>query len=401
MIDFDVSEVLGNAVIKVIGVGGGGNNAVNRMIEAGIKNVEFISVNTDNQPLRTALSDTKIQIGAKLTKGLGAGANPEVGKRAAEESKEELEKNLSDADMVFITAGMGGGTGTGAAPVIAEIAKSLGKLTVAVVTKPFKFEGRQRMAKAVNGIEELSKNVDAIVTIPNDALLKLADKKTNIQETFRMADDVLRQGVQGITDIILGSGIINCDFADVQAIISKSGLAHMGIGIGKGETAARDAIRAAIESPLLETHIDGASGVLLNITGGENFSMIEADEIADMVHELVDKDANIIFGAAIDEELKDEIKVTLIATGLSQGGTQMPENSQPTYNKDVHEDTTPKKSPLTFVSVDDDNSGVWQSNVKSGADNNGRVMQSTVRPTIEDIDVPIFSKEKSFFRKKQ
>ncbi len=382
MIGLDESTQVGNARIKVVGVGGGGNNAVNRMVEAGIKNVEFISVNTDNQPLQIAKSNTSIQIGEKLTRGLGAGANPEVGKRAAEESKDEIEKNLKDSEMIFVTAGMGGGTGTGAAPVIAEISKSLGKLTVAVVTKPFKFEGRQRMAKAENGIEELSKYVDAIVTIPNDALINMADKKTSIKETFRMADDVLRQGVQGITDIILGQGLINCDFADVKAIMADSGLAHMGIGIGKGENAAQDAVKAAIDSPLLETHINGAKGVLLNITGGENFSLFEAYEIADMVHELVDPNANIIFGAAIDESLSDEIKVTLIATGLVSDSA---EEAIPSFN--IGAEPTIQRTPLSFGGIEEDD--------KSSALN-------TKRPSsIDDIDVPPFSKGPSFFKRRE
>lgn len=381
-IDFEVADVIGHARIKVVGVGGGGNNAVNRMIESGIKNVEFISVNTDNQPLQTALSDTKIQIGEKLTRGLGAGANPDVGKRAAEESKDEIIKNIKDSEMVFVTAGMGGGTGTGAAPVIAELAKSMGKLTVAVVTRPFKFEGRQRMAKAEAGIEELSKNVDAIVTIPNDALLKISDKKTSMKDTFRMADDILRQGVQGITDIILGEGLINCDFADVKTVMAESGLAHMGIGIGKGENAAQDAVRAAIESPLLETHINGATGVLLNIIGGETLSLFDAGEIADMVHELVDPNANIIFGAAIDENLKDEIKVTIIATGLNRSASA----DAPSFSAST-EPTLERQAPK-FGGFNDEEDNIFKRPIKK---------------EIDDIDVP-FPKENSgvpsFFRKR-
>ncbi len=387
MIDLEVTEPIGNAKIKVVGVGGGGNNAVNRMIESGIKNVEFISMNTDNQPLQKALSDTKIQIGEKLTRGLGAGADPEIGKRAAEESRDEIESNIKEADMVFVTAGMGGGTGTGAAPVVAELAKGMGKLTVAVVTKPFKFEGKQRMAKAEKGIEELSKNVDAIVTIPNDALLKISDKKTSIKDTFRMADDILRQGVQGITDIILGEALINCDFADVKTIMTDSGLAHMGIGVGKGENAAQDAVRAAIESPLLETQINGATGVLLNIIGGENLSLPETGEIADMVHELVDPDANIIFGAAIDENLKDEIKVTIIATGLDRASSA-PVSGAPAFSTSA-EPTLDRQAPKFGGFNSDEEDNIFKRPLKQG---------------IEDIDVPSFAKEgggvPSFFRKR-
>ncbi|MCX7714821.1 MAG: cell division protein FtsZ [Clostridia bacterium] len=380
MIDLEVSGQTGVARIKVIGVGGGGNNAVNRMIEAGIKNVEFIAVNTDSQPLQTSLADTKIQIGEKLTKGLGAGANPDIGKRAAEESKDEIIRNIKDSDMVFVTAGMGGGTGTGAAPVIAQLAKSMGILTVAVVTKPFKFEGRQRMTKAEAGISALSENVDAIVTIPNDGLLKIADKKRNINDAFRLADDVLRQGVQGITDVIVVQGIINCDFADVEAIMKDSGAAHMGVGIGKGENAAQDAVRAAIESPLLETHINGAKGVLLNVTGGEDFSLMDATEVADMVHELVDQSAEIIFGAAMDESLKDEIRVTLIATGLdmsSQINSGL-NSSKLNLNTDFAnaEHVMERKVPVFDASGDD------------------AIFKRSIKPGIEEINVP------SFFRKK-
>jgi cell division protein FtsZ len=374
----DMEALPCDAKIKVIGVGGGGNNAVNRMIEAGIRNVEFIAVNTDGQQLTYSLAETNIQIGEKLTKGLGAGANPEIGKRAAEETKDDIVGQIKDADMIFVTAGMGGGTGTGAAPVIAELAKSLGILTVAVVTKPFKFEGRQRMAKAESGIEALSENVDAIVTIPNDGLLKVTDKKQSLKDAFKMADDVLRQGVQGITDVIVVEGIINCDFADVQSIMKDSGIAHMGVGIGKGENAAQDAVRAAIESPLLETHINGARGVLLNVTGGEEFSLIDANEVADMVQELVDPGANIIFGAAMDENLKDEIRVTLIATGLDQvanANVNVTSFSSP-FGKKEDEPNLERKQPTFTMDNDED------------------IFKRTLKPGIDDINVP------SFFRKK-
>ena len=320
-IDLEENNTIEGARIKVIGVGGGGNNAVDRMIEAGVTKAEFICVNTDAQQLSSVKAPTVLQIGTKLTNGLGAGAKPEVGRQAAEETKDEIKNIVKDAEMVFVTAGMGGGTGTGAAPIIAEAAKSLGILTVAVVTKPFFFEGPQRMRNAEEGIKQLAERVDAIVTIPNDLLLKIADKKVTINDSFKLADDVLRQGVQGIIEVITQRGIMNCDFADVRTIMKDSGVAHMGIGIGKGESAAQDAVRAAIESPLLETSIEGATNVLLNITGGSEFSLVDMGEVSGIVREMVSEEANIIVGTAMDDALKDEIKVTLIATGLN-GGTR-------------------------------------------------------------------------------
>lgn len=306
------------ANIKVIGVGGGGNNAVNRMIDAGLKGVEFISVNTDKQALFTSKAEHKLQIGEKLTKGLGAGANPEIGKKAAEESREDVAQLLQGADMVFITAGMGGGTGTGAAPIVAEIARELGILTVGVVTKPFTFEGKRRMTHAEQGIEELKSCVDTLVTIPNDRLLQVIEKKTTMLEAFRIADDVLKQGVQGISDLIAVPGLVNLDFADVKTIMLEQGLAHMGIGRASGENRAAEAAKQAIQSPLLETSILGAKGVLLNITGGTNLGLFEVNEAAELVAEAADQDANIIFGAVINEELKDEIRITVIATGFEK-----------------------------------------------------------------------------------
>ncbi|AEE91293.1 cell-division initiation protein [Tepidanaerobacter acetatoxydans Re1] len=315
MLDFDV-EMEQFANIKVIGIGGGGNNAINRMIDAGLKGVEFISVNTDAQALYLSKADKKIQIGEKLTKGLGAGANPEIGKKAAEESKDIVEEALGGADMIFITAGMGGGTGTGAAPVIAEISKSLGILTVGVVTKPFSFEGKKRMANAELGISDIKNNVDTLITIPNDRLLSIAEKKTSMIDAFKMADDILRQGVQGISDLIAVPGLINLDFADVRTIMLSTGLAHMGIGKGSGESRAIEAAKQAISSPLLETSIDGAKGVLLNITGGANLGLLEVNEAAELISSVADPEANIIFGAVIDEKLQDEIRITVIATGF-------------------------------------------------------------------------------------
>ena len=317
MLEFDTSlDQL--AVIKVIGVGGGGNNAVNRMIEHGVKGVEFIAVNTDAQALNLSKSEVRLQIGAKLTRGLGAGANPEVGKKAAEESKEQIEEALRGADMVFVTAGMGGGTGTGAAPVIAQIAREIGALTVGVVTRPFTFEGRKRQTQAIGGIGSMKEAVDTLIVIPNDRLLEIVDKNTPMLEAFREADNVLRQGVQGISDLIAVPGLINLDFADVKTIMSNKGSALMGIGISSGENRAAEAAKKAISSPLLETSIDGAKGILMNITGGSNLSLFEVQEAADIVASASDEDNNMIFGSVINDNLKDEIIVTVIATGFSE-----------------------------------------------------------------------------------
>ena len=303
-----------NANIKVIGVGGGGNNAVNRMIEAGLQGVQFISVNTEDQVLEVSQADVKIQIGEKLTRGLGAGANPSIGEQAALESKDEIIKALQGADMVFVTAGMGGGTGTGAAPIVAECAKELGALTVAVVTKPFSFEGKRRREQAEKGTAYLKEKVDTIITIPNDRLLQMIDKKTPVKDAFLKADDVLRQGVQGISDLITTTGLINLDFADVKTVMSDQGEAIMGIGFGKGESRALDAVDAAIHSPLLETAIDGAQSILLNVTGGPDVSLYEINEAAEKIAEAVDPDANIIFGQVIDPDMEeDSIRITVVA----------------------------------------------------------------------------------------
>jgi len=318
VLDFDV-EMEQFANIKVVGIGGGGNNAINRMIDAGLKGVEFIAVNTDAQALYLSKADKKIQIGEKLTKGLGAGANPEIGKKAAEESRDIVEECLKGADMIFITAGMGGGTGTGAAPVVAEISKNLGILTVGVVTKPFTFEGKKRQSNAEMGITNIKNNVDTLITIPNDRLLSIAEKKTSIIEAFKMADDILRQGVQGISDLIAVPGLINLDFADVRTIMLDTGLAHMGIGKGSGENRATEAAKQAVSSPLLETSIEGAKGILLNITGGANLGLLEVNEAAELISSYADPEANIIFGAVIDENLQDEIRITVIATGFDKG----------------------------------------------------------------------------------
>jgi len=304
------------ADIKVIGVGGGGGNAVNRMIQADLKGVHFIAVNTDAQALNLSLAEHKMQIGSKLTKGLGAGADPEIGKKAAEESRDELMQALRGADMVFVTAGMGGGTGTGGAPVVAEVAKEVGALTVGVVTRPFTFEGKKRANQAEQGIQELKSKVDTLITIPNDRLLQVVDKSTSINEAFRIADDVLRQGVQGISDLIAVPGLINLDFADVKTIMSNTGTALMGIGSAQGDNRAAEAAKIAISSPLLETSIEGAKGVLLNITGGPDLGLFEVNEAAEIISQAADQEANIIFGAVIDENLEDEVRVTVIATGF-------------------------------------------------------------------------------------
>jgi cell division protein FtsZ len=311
--DMDIDQV---ARIKVIGVGGGGNNAVNRMIEGGVQGVEFIAVNTDAQALNLSKAEIKMQIGAQLTRGLGAGANPEVGRKAVEESRRQLEDVLKGADMVFVTAGMGGGTGTGAAPAIAEISRELGALTIGVVTRPFGFEGRKRAANAANGIELMSQAVDTLIIVPNDRLLQIVDKRTPMIEAFREADNVLRQGVQGISDLIAVPGLINLDFADVKTIMSNQGTALMGIGVAKGDGRAVEAAKKAISSPLLETSIDGAQGILMNITGGKDLSLYEVQEAADLVASAADKELNMIFGSIINENFKNEIMITVIATGF-------------------------------------------------------------------------------------
>lgn len=343
MLEFDI-DMDQFATIKVVGVGGGGNNAVNRMIEHGLKGVDFISVNTDKQALYVSQATQKIQIGEKLTKGLGAGANPEIGQKAAEESKDDIAQIIKGADMVFITAGMGGGTGTGAAPIVAEIARELGILTVGVVTKPFIFEGKQRMINAERGISDLKSRVDTLVTIPNDRLLQVVEKRTSMLEAFKIADDVLRQGVQGISDLIAVPGLVNLDFADVRTIMKEKGLAHMGIGKGSGDNRATDAAKQAIQSPLLETTIEGAKGVLLNITGGANLGLFEVNEAAELVSQAADPDANIIFGAVIDEALEDEIRIIVIATGFEKG-PRRPETRR----------TERAQDPATIITEDFDN----------------------------------------------
>ena len=307
------------ASIKVVGVGGGGSNAVNRMISAGLRGVEFIAINTDAQALALSHADKKMHIGGKLTRGLGAGGDPEIGRQAAEESREDLTEALEGADMVFVTAGMGGGTGTGGAPLVAQVARELGSLVIGVVTRPFSFEGRRRATAAEGGIQALRQRVNTVITIPNDRLLQVVEKSATMVEAFRVADDVLRQGVQGIADLITVPGLINLDFADVKAVMAEAGSALIGIGVATGEGRAAAAAHAAIASPLLETSMSGARGVLLNVTGGLDIGMMEVSEAAEIVQKAADPDANIIFGAVVDDQMDGEIRITVIATGFEMG----------------------------------------------------------------------------------
>ena len=350
-----------NAIIKVIGVGGAGNNAVNRMIASGVKGVEFIAVNTDKQHLLRSNASTKIQIGEKVTRGLGAGANPDIGAQSAEENKTEIAESLRGADMVFVTAGMGGGTGTGAAPVVANCAKEMGILTIGVVTKPFTFEGKRRLAQAERGIESLKSKVDALVVIPNDKLLQIIDRKTSMEDAFIMADDVLRQGVQGISDLIANPGVVNLDFADVKTIMLNTGMAHMGIGRATGENRAEDAAKQAIQSPLLETSIEGARGVIINITGSNNIGLQEINTAAELVQRSVGPEANIIFGTAIDESLEDEIVITVIATGFD------------------------KDRPLSNTGIDQIMSKAWDKKITSIPTSG-----ESVNSNSQDLDIPSF-----------
>ena len=332
------------AKIKVIGLGGGGGNAVNRMVESGVKGVEFIAANTDLQVLNSSKADVKIQIGATLTDGLGAGARPEIGKEAAVESKKEIEDALAGADMVFVTCGMGGGTGTGAAPIVAEIAQALGALTVAIVTKPFSFEGKKRMQNALEGLEELKKHVDTLIVIPNDRLREIIDKTTPMLEAFKEVDNVLRRGVQSISDLIAVVGLVNLDFADVKAVMEKSGHAIIGIGIGMGEDRAIEAAKQAVSSPLLETSIEGATDAIINITGGVNLTLFEAEQAAEVVRAAANTDINTIFGSVINENLSDEVIVTVIATGFDKKKKEV-ETSQPVYSNVSQSRRTNRSEP--------------------------------------------------------
>ena len=361
--------------IKVIGIGGGGNNAVNRMINAGITSASFVAINTDQQALLMNKAENRIQIGEKLTRGLGAGADPEVGMKAAEESIQMIKEVLQDTDLVFITAGMGGGTGTGAAPVVASIAKEMGILTIAVVTKPFRFEGRKRMDNAELGIKNLQNNVDTLVIIPNDKLLSIVPKNTPILEAFKTADDVLRQGIQGISDLIVTSSLINLDFADVKAIMKNRGLAHMGLGRGKGENRTIEAVRQAVQSPLLETTIEGATGIILNIKGGPDLTLDEVYQSADLVKEVVDPSCNIIFGSGIDVDMNDEVEITVIATGFN--GHSVSESIKEEVRKTV----------VTHEA--DDEEEEYESTYEEPAPQPVRP-QPTSRMTMDDNDIPAF-----------
>ncbi len=365
------------ANIKVVGIGGGGNNAINRMVAANITSAEFVAINTDKQALLMSKATHRIQIGEKLTRGLGAGADPEMGQRAAEESKAVITEMLKGCDLVFITAGMGGGTGTGAAPIVAQAAKEMDILTIAVVTKPFNFEGRKRMENAEMGINNLKKYVDTLVIIPNDKLLKIVPKGTPIVEAFRCADDVLRQGIQGISDLIVTPSLINLDFADVKTIMKDKGLAHMGIGRGKGENKTIEAVRQAVQSPLLETNIEGATGILLNVKGGLDLPIDEVNEAANLVREVVDPNCNIIFGAGVEDGLSEQVEITVIATGFQNKGFEAapakpekkdddsqrvnfnfdrfePQVITPKEKEDTQEPTQKEAPRTSVVQVDDD-----------------------------------------------
>lgn len=315
-----VAEQDNAAIIKVVGVGGGGCNAVNRMVDAGLQGVTFIAINTDRQALSRCKAEVKIQIGEKISGGRGAGANPEIGQKAAEESADEIKSHLQGADMVFVTAGMGGGTGTGAAPIVAKIAMDLGALTVAVVTKPFTFEGKKRWNRAAKGIKYLSNYVDSLVVIPNDKLIDTSERNTSMLQAFAMADDVLRKGVQGISDLISEYGLVNVDFADVKTVMEGRGIAHMGVGVGVGENKVEEAVKNAVESPLLETSIDGAKSILLYVSGGYDMGMLDISNIAEQIQQEADPDANIIFGATVSEDMEDKVSVTIIATDFTNNG---------------------------------------------------------------------------------
>lgn len=352
MLQFEVNEQ-NAAQIKVIGVGGGGCNAVNRMIEKGLKGVTYMAVNTDKQALAGSLAETKIQIGEKLTKGLGAGANPEIGQKAAEENIEDISKFIQGSDMVFITAGMGGGTGTGAAPVIAKIAKDMDILTVGVVTKPFTFEGKRRRQHAELGISLLKKYVDSLVVVPNDRLLQVAEKNTSMLQAFSMADEVLKQGVQGISDLIAEAGLINLDFADVKTVMSDRGIAHMGVGRASGDNRVEEAVKNAIESPLLETSIDGAKAIILNIMGGYDMGMLEVSQAAAQIEDAAGEDAIVIFGASIKEDLQDEILVTVIATGFEQRPSEAAAGIFKPATQTSEQDNTAEDTAVTDNKDDD------------------------------------------------
>ncbi|MDQ1145774.1 cell division protein FtsZ [Bacillus sp. SORGH_AS 510] len=389
--NMDIDQV---ARIKVIGVGGGGNNAVNRMIEAGIQGVEFIAVNTDAQALNLSKAEIRMQIGATLTRGLGAGANPEVGRKAVEESRNQLQEVLKGADMVFVTAGMGGGTGTGAAPAIAQISRELGALTIGVVTRPFGFEGRKRASNAQSGIELMRNAVDTLIIIPNDRLLQIVDKKTPMIQAFREADNVLRQGVQGISDLIAVPGLINLDFADVKTIMSNQGTALMGIGVAKGDGRAVEAAKKAISSPLLETSINGAQGILMNITGGTDLSLYEVQEAADLVASAADHELNMIFGSIINENLKNEIMITVIATGFTDDIPVNKNVSTPSRegkSRPQFGTIQPKQEPMVKEDPVLNQSQQWQEHEEKVSDHSYHQAQDTE----DSLDIPTFLRNRN------
>ncbi|MDO4326345.1 MAG: cell division protein FtsZ [bacterium] len=407
MLEIKINEAENTAKILVVGVGGAGNNAVNRMIDENIAGVEFIGINTDKQALQFCKAPTAMQIGEKLTKGLGAGAKPEIGEKAAEESAEEISAALKGADMVFVTCGMGGGTGTGAAPVVAKLAKDMGILTVGVVTKPFRFEAKTRMANALSGIEHLKASVDTLIVIPNDKLLEIVDRRTTMPEALKKADEVLQQAVQGITDLINVPGLINLDFADIQTVMIDKGIAHIGIGHAKGDDKALEAVKQAVSSPLLETTIEGASHVIINISG--DISLIEANEAATYVQELAGDDANIIFGAMYDESVQDEANITVIATGLDDHSasatpikTVMSDlgkyTAKPTFTQNTS--TRPQQQPTYSIPRNAGGAGVSSPNNEAAATANAGPIYGNrpagtapYRPTRSDnITIPEFLK---------
>ena len=393
--------------IKVIGVGGGGSNAINRMINAGVNGVEFIAVNTDKQALQVSKADYRIQIGIKLTRGWGAGSEPDIGFKAAEENYEELNQAINDADLVFVTAGMGGGTGTGAAPLIAGLAKEKGILTIAVVTKPFLFEGAKRMANAEKGIEALSKVVDSIIIIPNEKLFKIVPKGTGIEDTFRYADDVLRQGVQGISNLIIENSLINLDFADVRTTMLNRGRAHMGIGRARGDHKIYEALSQAVSSPLLETTIEGATGVIFNVKGGVDLPLDQVHEAADMMRDIVDPNCNIIFGASIDDSMEDEVEITVIATGFNGHDEQDKEDEK---EEDEEDEEQEKRSPRedysgllnarlrnnrqsNYVEDDDEDDDIAGSVGREIRGSNYRDEPMSSRVSIDEDDIPPFVRD--------
>lgn len=372
----------GSALIRVVGVGGGGSNAINRMIEANISGVDFIAVNTDQQALRSSNARTRVAIGDRATRGLGSGGKPEVGTKAAEESLEELHQVLQGSDMVFVTAGMGGGTGTGAAPVVAQVARAEGALTIGVVTKPFMFEGTQRMRSAETGIEQLKEHVDTLIVIPNDRLLEMGDRRVSLLDSFRLADDVLRQGIQGISELITVPGLINLDFADVQSIMSLGGAALMAVGTGKGEDRARLAAEAALSSKLLDVTIDGAKGILFNVTGGSNLSLYEINQAASVIRETAHPDVNLIFGAVIDESLDDEVRITVIATGFEHGSPMM--------HRIARSDARPSARPTSSLPT--------RTAVSTSSDATPANVPSRQQPSrayqVNDLDIPAFLRKR-------